>query len=174
MRGDYLPEVKKNSETGKHEKHRPVYKDGETPGQEWTSREILAIRALANPMTASPAKAAKISRLTMKKVRRLMRNPFFLNAIYELTTYNLNQYRSRVYGALVKSALGRSFQDRQLFFRLTGELKADGMKKVHHYNHMIEDDGSHLDDVIRRDASDLSERDAQNLENFSRREEDED
>jgi hypothetical protein len=160
--GDYLPKYEGGPVEGeKRPIVRPKYKDGETPGQEWNSREVWAIRALANPAFPSDKAAARAARVTMARLKRWKRNPYFMNSVHDLASYNLKKYRSKVFQAVIKNALGKSFSDRQLYFRLIGELKDErkittvGSKHVH-----LTESGEpepFLDDVIQRDVASFSD-----------------
>jgi len=159
--GDLLPnyrviEVQRDGRTRKKIKREMSnHKDGETPGQEWTRREILAIRTLANPATASPKNAAKVCKCTVRLIEKFLRNPYFQNEIYKLTNSNLMNARAAVIDATIRAATGGSSQDRTLYFRLVGDLKNEQKVKMEqHQHHTFGDmEDAELDDWIKDDIN---------------------
>lgn len=171
--GDFLPEYRKVTTQDGEVRYVPRpqrYKDGESPGQEWNRNEAAAIRALANPLLATDARAAKAARVTFKKLRRWKRNPYFMNAVYELSSHFLKQFRTKVMRAMLKQACRGSFQDRQLFFKLTGELKDE--RRIRKTQDVTVREGvpqEEMDAQLADDLNSLSSDAADALENFSRR-----
>lgn len=176
--GDYLPvyRVQKPRHGVKRGRMKPThYKDGESPGQEWNAVESLAIRAMADPKHATMKKAAKVAGVRLKKLKLWTRNPYFMNAVYELATYNFIKHRTRVMKAVIQHAIGGSHQDRVLYFRLIGDIKSGGDKEPrpqkhthvhqHAYSEMSDDD---LDDKIGQGLGALSEDAARHMEDLSR------
>jgi hypothetical protein len=157
----------------KFERVRPSYKDGETPTQEWNGREVRAIRALANPAFASDVAAAKAARVTLARLRRWKRNPYFMNAVYELSKYMLEQYRVKVYKALVRQACRGSNADRVLFFRLVGDYREEKVvkKNVTARQTLVEgapeEAAPFLDDTISRDVASFEDPAVRRLMGFS-------
>lgn len=139
--GDFLPvyrtvETKRKGKVRKKiQRFNNEHKDGETPGQEWTRREVLAIRTLANPATSTAKKAAKVCKCTVRNIEKYQRNPYFQNEIYRLTNSNLMNARAEVLEAVITNAKGGSAQDRTLFFRLTGDLKDEKRIKMDQHQH---------------------------------------
>jgi hypothetical protein len=164
--GDFLPvwrakkvKTRTGKERTKYYRMAPQHKDGETPGEEWTKSEVLAIRALANPSIGTPEKAAPKCGLLPKNIKKLLRNPYFMNEIYKLTNSHLQQARSRVMGAVIRNATSGSYQDRQLYFRLTGDLKDEKRIEMRKRAEVLVGDATEaeVDDWIQEDIDALNE-----------------
>lgn len=158
--GDHLPvwktrtDKKSGRTTVSMEKN--YHKDGESPGEEWTRTETAVIRALANPKTCTPEKASKVTGVTTKTIRRWLRSPYFMDEIWKLTNSHLQQARTRVINSVIENAVGGSYQDRNLFFRLTGDLKEKGSALPGRKSEPGGDDGP-PDDWLQSDIDALSE-----------------
>ena len=139
--GDFLPTFKTVVKTRKGKKRRkrvrslPEHKDGVTPGQEWTHREILAIRTLANPATSSVADAARVCKCRSRLIEKYQRNPYFQQEVLKLTNSNLLNHRARVFQAVIDAAINGSAGDRTLYCRLTGDLKDEKVIKAEQHAH---------------------------------------
>ncbi len=160
--GDFLPQWRsevKDDGTEKIHRGSQTHKDGETPGEEWTQGETRAIRALANPAIGSIPRAAEKAKVEEATVRRWLRNPYFQNEVYKLTNSFLEQARAEVMGKVIREAKGGSFQDRQLFFKLIGDLKDEKViKKEEKTTHFFTDQSeAEVDDWIQSDIDSINE-----------------
>jgi hypothetical protein len=159
--GDFLPVWKTETIDGKETTRRTSqqHKDGESPNEEWTAGETRAIRALANPAIGSLARAAEKAKVEVDTLKRWLRNPYFQNEVYKLTNSFLEQARAEVLGRVIQEAKSGSFQDRQLFFRLIGDLKDEKQinKKETSVHFFAEQSDAEVDDWIQSDIDSINE-----------------
>jgi hypothetical protein len=164
--GDFLPRYHVEDFSGERKRTYETtrtYKDGETPGQEWSPKELKGIRMLADPRFSSHKKIAQKLKIQPKTIRRWMDNPYFMNAVHQLATYSLMRSRTLVIRSVIRAAIHGTKQDRELYFRLIGELeetKVVKTKNIHAFETLSDKE---LEEQIGSDLDLLSDADTTKL-----------